>query len=89
MRLIDAEAYEQTLIANGWDKNDDEFSTEGIFELLHDELTVKAILLDRIKEAREEIEIETRIEVKHYTNTDAVIDAVLEVLDELIAEKES
>ena len=55
MRLIDAEAYEQALIANDWDKDTDEFSTEGVFELLHDETTVKAIPLDKVKQAKEEM----------------------------------
>lgn len=44
--------------------------------------------LDKIKQARDEIETETRIQVKHYTNTNAVIDEVLEVLDKLIEESE-
>lgn len=43
------------------------------------------VVLDKI---RAEIDLETRIQVKHYTNTDAVIDAVLDVIDEYKAEKE-
>ena len=35
-------------------------------------------VLDKI---RAEIDLDTRTEVKHYTNTEAVIDAVLEVID--------
>ncbi len=55
-RLIDAEEYEQALIANGWDESDNEFSAEGVFELLREAPTVQAILLDQVKQARAEME---------------------------------
>lgn len=42
-------------------------------------------IIDKI---RDEIDLEKRIQVKHYTNTDAVIDAVLEVIDKYKAETE-
>ena len=41
-------------------------------------------ILDKVKV---EIDLETRIQVKHYTNTDAVIDAVLDVIDEYKVEE--
>ena len=34
-----------------------------------------------INKLRNEIDLDTRVEVKHYTNTDAIIDVVLEVID--------
>lgn len=48
----------------------------------------KSTLLDKIKQAREEIDTDIRIAVKHFTNTDAVIDYVLDSIDELIEEVE-
>ena len=42
-------------------------------------------VLDKI---RAEIDLDTRIQVKHYTNTDAVIDTVLEIIDKYKAESE-
>lgn len=36
---------------------------------------------DVLEKLRDEIDLETRIQVKHYTNTDAVIDAVLDIID--------
>ena len=36
----------------------------------------KSTLLDKIKQAKEEIDTDVRIAVKHFTNTDAVIDYV-------------
>lgn len=42
-------------------------------------------ILDKI---RAEIDLDTRIQVKHYTNTDAVIDAVLDMIDEHKSESE-
>lgn len=44
------------------------------------------IPLDKI---RAEIDLETRVKVQHYTNTNAVIDAVLDVLEENMTEVES
>lgn len=49
---------------------------------------LKNELLDKIKQAREEIDTDIRIAVKHFTNTDAVIDYVLDSIDELIEEEE-
>lgn len=47
-----------------------------------DKMAIKAFkqksILDKIKD---EINLETRVQVNHYTNTDAVIDAVLDVID--------
>ena len=48
----------------------------------------KSTLLDKIKQTREEIDTDIRITVKHFTNTDAVIDYVLGSIDELIEEEE-
>ena len=48
----------------------------------------KSTLLDKIKQTREEIDTDIRIAVKHFTNTDAVIDYVLGSIDELIEEEE-
>lgn len=42
-------------------------------------------IIDKI---RDEIDLEKRIQVKHYTNTDAVIDAVLDVIDKHKTESE-
>lgn len=38
---------------------------------------------DVLEKLRDELDLETRIQVKHYTNTDAVIDAVLDVIDDM------
>ena len=46
------------------------------------------LILDKIKQAREEIDTDVRIAVKHFTNTDAVIDYVLDTIDELIESEE-
>ncbi len=35
-KYIDADIYEQSLVENGWDIDTEEYSTVGIFELLHD-----------------------------------------------------
>jgi len=43
------------------------------------ELLEQDSIIDKI---RSEIDLETRVQVKHYTNTNAVIDAVLDVIDE-------
>ena len=48
----------------------------------------KSTLLDKIKQTREEIDTDIRIAVKHFTNTDAVIDYVLDSIDKLIKEVE-
>ncbi len=53
---------------------------KGAIELLEQEP-----ILDKI---RNEIDLETRIQVKHYANTDNVIDAVLDVIDKYKAESE-
>ena len=45
---------------------------------------LKNELLDKIKQTREEIDTDIRTTVKHFTNTDAVIDYVLDSIDELI-----
>lgn len=50
------------------------------------EKIIKADILDKIIS---EIDLETRISVKHYTNTDAIIDAVLDVINNYKAEVES
>lgn len=42
------------------------------------------ILLEKVRRAREEINTDVRIAVKHFTNTDTVIDYVLDTIDELI-----
>ena len=42
----------------------------------------------RYGKIRAEIDLETRIQVKHYMNTDAVIDEVLDVIDKYKAESE-
>ena len=42
-------------------------------------------ILDKI---RAEIDLDTRIEVKHYTNTEAIIDAVLDIIDKYRVENE-
>lgn len=40
---------------------------------------IKALpILDKIKA---ELDLETRVQVKHYTNTDDVIDTVLDIID--------
>jgi benzoyl-CoA reductase/2-hydroxyglutaryl-CoA dehydratase subunit BcrC/BadD/HgdB len=59
------------------DKLDVEFFTD-----------LKNELLKKIKQAREEIDTDVRTTVKHFTNTDAVIDYVLDSIDELIEEEE-
>lgn len=43
------------------------------------------LVLDKL---RDEIDLDTKVQVKHYTNTDAVIDAVLDVIDKHKAEQE-
>ncbi len=43
-------------------------------------------ILDKIKA---EIDLETRVKVQHYTNANAIIDAVLNVIEENVAEIES
>lgn len=48
----------------------------------------KTILLDKIKQAREEIDTDVRIVVKHCTSTNAVIDYVLDSIDDLIESEE-
>ena len=53
-------------------------------KMLKDELT----LSKKIKQVREEIDTGVRTTVKHFTNTDAVIDYVLDSIDELIEEEE-
>jgi hypothetical protein len=53
-------------------------------KMLEDDLT----LLKKIKQTREEIDTDVRTTVKHFTNTDAVIDYVLDSIDELIEEEE-
>lgn len=53
-------------------------------KMLEDELT----LLKKIKQAREEINTDVRTAVKHFTNTDTVIDYVLDSIDELIESEE-
>ena len=45
---------------------------------------LKDELLKKIKQTREEINTDIRTTVKHFTNTDAVIDYVLDSIDELI-----
>ncbi len=88
-RLIDAEEYKQTLIANDWDKYDDEFSADGVFELLDEAPTVKAILLDRIKLLRQ-----AAIEYRDDEDNDFVdfevgaINGVIDLIDKMIAESE-
>lgn len=42
--------------------------------------------IDKIKQAREEINTDVRIDVKHFTNTDDVVDACLEILDNLLSD---
>ncbi len=51
----------------------------------YEKLKEKAEAFDKI---RDEIDLETRIQVKHYTTTGAVIDAVLDVIDEYKSEGE-
>ena len=46
------------------------------------------ILLEKVRRTREEIDTDIRTTVKHFTNTDAVIDYVLDSIDELIEEEE-
>ena len=53
-------------------------------KMLEDELT----LSKKIKQVREEIDTDVRTTVKHYTNTDTVIDYVLDSIDELIESEE-
>jgi len=43
---------------------------------------------DVLEKMRAEIDVETRVQVRHYTNTNAVIDAVLDVIDKYKAESE-
>ena len=53
-----------------------------------------AVINDKLKESqesvldkiRDELDLETRVQVKHYTNTDAVINEVLDVIDKYRAE---
>jgi hypothetical protein len=52
-------------------------------KMLEDDLT----LLKKIKQTREEIDTDVRTTVKHFTNTDAVIDYVLDSIDELMIEE--
>jgi predicted transcriptional regulator len=58
------------------DKLDVEFFTD-----------LKNELLKKIKQTREEIDTDVRTTVKHFTNTDAVIDYVLDSIDELIEDE--
>jgi hypothetical protein len=51
-------------------------------------LAIQSIILDKIKQTREEIDTDVRTTVKHFTNTDAIIDYVLDSIDELIEEEE-
>lgn len=44
----------------------------------------KSTLLDKVKQTREEIDTDVRITVKHFTNTDEIIDYVLDTIDDLI-----
>lgn len=60
------------------DKLDVEFFTD-----------LKNELLDKIKQTREEIDTDVRTTVKYFTNTDAVIDYVLDSIDELIESEET
>ena len=53
-------------------------------KMLEDELT----LSKKIKQTREEIDTDVRTTVKHFANTDAVIDYVLDSIDELIESEE-
>ena len=48
-KLIDAEEYRQSLIANDWDECCDEIFCGGIFELLDEAPAVQSIPLDLIK----------------------------------------
>lgn len=88
-RLIDAEAYEQSLIENGWGEADDEFFTGGIFELLEETPTIKTVSLDRIKSLRDDA-----IEYRDDEENDFVdfevgaINGVIALIDKLIAESE-
>ena len=88
-RLIDAEEYRQILITNDWDKDDDDFFTGGIFELLDETPTVKAISLDRIRLLRQ-----AAIEYRDDEDNDFVdfevgaINGVIDLIDKLIAESE-
>ena len=45
----------------------------------------KSDVLDKIKD---ELDLETRVQVKHYTNSDAIINAVLDVIDKYKTESE-
>lgn len=54
-------------------------------KMLEDELT----LSKKIKQVREEIDTDVRTTVKHFTNTDTVIDYVLDSIDELIESAEN
>ena len=49
---------------------------------------LKAEKIAALNNIRDKIDLETRVKVKHYANTDAVIDAVLEVIDECRSESE-
>ena len=46
------------------------------------------ILLEKVRRVRDEIDADVRIAVKNFTNTDAVIDYVLDSIDELIEGEE-
>lgn len=89
-RLIDAEEYEQALIANGWDESDDEFSAGGIFEILHEAPTVQAIPLDKVKQARRELDKLPIYGAKFTDDFRIHLDReeVFSILDKLIAESE-
>lgn len=88
-KLIDVEEYEQSLIENGWGEADDEFFAGGIFELLHEAPTIKAVSLDRIKSLRDDA-----IEYRDDEENDFVdfevgaINGVIALIDKLIAESE-
>lgn len=49
---------------------------------------LKAEKIAMLNNIRDEIDLETRVKVKHYANTDDVIDAVLEAIDECKSESE-
>lgn len=58
-----------------------------LLELIPTMLT-KDNMVDILGQIRTEIDLDTRIQVKHFTNTDAVIDAVLDVIDKYIKSEE-
>lgn len=88
-RLIDAEEYRQILIANDWDKDDDDFFTGGIFELLDETPTVKAIPLDRIKSLRKDAIDYRDDEENDFVDFEVgAINGVIALIDKLIAESE-